>query len=153
MAKPTARVDMKTEEQVVDLDSVIKLFAERQTAFYELMDIVQLLHERGILGAIKAALLRYHDLLDAFSGWLMLQGSDSPLKIFEVANSLKAIDVDGLSKILSAASRGVERGLRDQPADLYSLVKSFNDEDIKRGLRVIIEVLRELGAHAEPNTK
>jgi len=56
LAKPTARIERRTEEPTLDLDTLVKQFMSKQEAFNEFMDILQLLHERGILTAFKAAL-------------------------------------------------------------------------------------------------
>lgn len=146
MAKPTAKVERKPEEPTLDLDVLVKQFVSRQDAFNEFMDVIQLLHERGILTAAKAALERYEDLMDVLADWLNSMGTQSPTNLLELVNNLAKADIRGLSTLISAASRGASAGVDKQPPSLEGLLKSLEEEDVKRGLWVVIQILREIGS-------
>ncbi len=146
MAKPTARVERKTEEPTLDLDTLVKQFMTRQEAFNEFMDVIQLLHERGILTALKAALERYEDILGVIADWLNSMGSQSPTNLLELVNALGRADIQGLTSLISAASRGAAAHGDEQPPTLEALLKSLEEDDVKRGLWVVIKILREIGS-------
>ncbi|MEM0271873.1 MAG: DUF1641 domain-containing protein [Thermoprotei archaeon] len=145
MAKPTTRIERKTEEATLDLDSLVKQFMARQEAFNEFMDVIQLLHERGILTALKAALLRYEEVLSVVAEWLNSMGAQSPTNLLELVNILSKADVRGLSTLISAASKGAGAKAAEHPPTLEELMKSLEDEDVKRGLWVVVHILSEIG--------
>jgi uncharacterized protein YjgD (DUF1641 family) len=146
MAKPTARVERKAEEPTLDLDTLVKQFVSRQEAFNEFMDVIQLLHERGILTALKAALERYEDLLGVLADWLNSMGTQSPANLLELVNTLTKANIRGLSSIISAASKGAATSGNKQPPSLEGLLKSLEEDDVKRGLWIVIQIVREIGS-------
>lgn len=148
MAKPTARVEKKTEEQVFDLDAVAKQFVARQDALNELMDVLQLLHERGILVAIKTALERYEEVAGIFADWVNRGRIQSPTKMLETASELGKLDLQGLAVLVRALTEA-GKDMQSKPPTLDELLKSFEEEDVKRGFAFAINVLRRLGAASE----
>lgn len=146
LAKPTAKIERSTVEPTLDLDTLVKQFMSKQEAFNEFMDILQLLHERGILTAFKAALERYEDLLGVVADWLEGMGAQSPTNLFELLNAVAKADIQGLSVMISAVSKGAASTRSEQPPSLEALLKSLEDENVRRGLWAVIQTLKEIGS-------
>jgi uncharacterized protein YjgD (DUF1641 family) len=139
LAKPTTRIERRVEESEIDLDKLMRSFAQKQNALNELIDVIELLHKTGILSALKAVLERYEELLDVLSEWLTRQGGYT--KLFELLNAFTQVDVQALSRMLRALSQAKE--VKD--ASLSSLLRALEDEDVRRGLSMLLQIVKELG--------
>jgi len=146
LAKPATRIERRTEEPTLDLDTLVKQFMGKQEAFNEFVDILQLLRDRGMLTAFKAVLERYEDLLGVVANWLEGMGAQSPTNLFELLNAVAKADVQGLGAMISAVSKGAASIRSERPPSLEVLLKSLEDENVRRGLWVVIQILKEIGS-------
>ena len=127
--------------------------AEHADALLDSLEVLQALHDRGVLDVLRGALVAGDKILE-----LLVVSLNSPESIRAIRNLLLvvkmagAIDPERLRVVTEAIPEALEpTGIPSAaPPSLWSILKSFRDEDARRGLVFISDLLRALGKHRPP---
>ncbi len=145
------------EELRVRLEQAPEDHAEALLAGYE---VLQLLHERGILDLLRGALGARDEILDTVVGQ-----ADKPAVIRAIRNllfwrrTLGRLDPQAFTAIFAAIPEGLARATapRERPVSLPGLLKRAVSKDTLRGLEAGVDFLesfgRQLNSLDEPRAK
>src|SRR6202023_3950776 len=120
---------------------------EHAQALFEAYDILQGLHDRGILAALKGALSASDFVLET-----VVETAKTPEAIRTIRNlillskKLDSIDPELLGHLIDSVPEGLGRAAkRTEPPGLFPLVQKFTSKASRRGLAAAAEILEALG--------
>jgi uncharacterized protein YjgD (DUF1641 family) len=133
------------EELLQRLDQAPAKHAEALLAVY---DLLQGLHDRGVLDALNGALSSGNFILDT-----VVETANTPENIRAIRNLLLLskllgdIDPDVLGRVVSAVPEALQQvpSAKMKASGMLSLLKKFNSEDSRRGMAFAASLLESLG--------
>jgi uncharacterized protein YjgD (DUF1641 family) len=126
--------------------------AEHVQALLALYDILQGLHDRGVLDALRDVLSAGDFVLET-----VVETAETPEAIRMIRNvmlltkMLGSIEPELLKRLIDFVPDGVAKASakRTEPLGLLSLVRKFSSKDSRRGLAVAAEILETFGRHLD----
>jgi uncharacterized protein YjgD (DUF1641 family) len=134
------------------LDQAPEEHAEATLAAYELL---QELHNRGVLEIMRGALAASDDILEK-----LVDGARTPEGIRAIRNVLffgrilGSIEPEWFEGIFQAIPEGIAQATaeRDQPVSFFRLLRRLVSKDSLRGLAAAIDFLQAFGRHLQALT-
>jgi uncharacterized protein YjgD (DUF1641 family) len=132
---------------------------EHAEALLAVYDILQSLHDRGVLAALKGVLSAGDFVLET-----LVETANRPESIRTIRNlillskKLDSIDPELLGHLIDSVPEGLAQAANEpRPPGLFSLVKKFSSTESRRGLGAAAEILeafgRRLGSRASEGTR
>jgi uncharacterized protein YjgD (DUF1641 family) len=123
---------------------------EHAAALLAACDILQELHDRGILDLVKSGLASSDELLE-----MLVDGVNTPETIRAIRNLLfwrgvlGQIEPEGFQGIFQAIPDAltVATARRDQPLSLWKILRRAVSKDSLRGLTAAVDLLESFGRH------
>ncbi|MCC6165495.1 MAG: DUF1641 domain-containing protein [Acidobacteria bacterium] len=113
--------------------------AEHAEALLAAWDLLQQLHDKGVLDVLTGALSARDAIVDRLTRLLALEDGVTTLRTLLIAGKLvSAIDPARLEAALSASAR-------DEPPSLLALTRKAASTDARRGLAATVALLEVLG--------
>ena len=133
------------EELLQRLDQAPATHAEALLAVY---DLLQGLHDRGVLDALNAALSSGNFILDT-----VVETANTPENIRAIRNLLLLskllgdIDPDVLGRVVGAVPEALQQvpSAKMKASGVLSLLQKFTSEDSRRGMAFAASLLESLG--------
>jgi uncharacterized protein YjgD (DUF1641 family) len=133
------------QELLERLDQAPATHAEALLAVY---DLLQGLHDRGVLDALNGALSSGNFILDT-----VVETANTPENIRAIRNLLilskvlSDIDPDVLGRVVSAVPEALQQvpSAKMKAPGMWSLLQKFNSEDSRRGMAFAASLLDSLG--------
>jgi len=154
MAEPitTIRKNVLSEEekQKASLDQLAAELAEREAALKQTLELVQELHDSGILEAVQAMLKAKADIAKIVVG----QATRKPItntinNLMGAAGALSEMDPELAKKLAGSLSAGLEEAKEQlqspKKTRIFDLMKAMNDPDINRAIGFGIRFLKGVG--------
>lgn len=121
---------------------------EHAEALLGIYDLLQGLHDRGVIDALNGALRSSNFILDT-----VVETANAPENIRAIRNLLLlskllgAIDPDVLGRLVSAVPEALQQvpSLETKVPGTLSLVQKFNSRDSRRGMAFAAALLESLG--------
>ena len=116
-------------------------------ALLAVYDILQGLHDRGILAAVKGLLSASDFLLET-----VVETAKTPEAIRTIRNlillskKLDSIDPELLGCLIDSVPKGLAQATKQtEPPGLFTLMQKFSSKDSRRGLAAAAEILETFG--------
>jgi len=121
---------------------------EHAEALLAVYDILQGLHDRGVLAALKGVLSASDFVLET-----LVETAKTPDAIRRIRNlillstKLDSIEPELLGHLIDSVPEGLAKASvkRAEPPGLFSLVQKFSNKDSRRGLAAAAEILETFG--------
>jgi uncharacterized protein YjgD (DUF1641 family) len=129
------------------LEQAPEQHAEAVLAAYE---VLQELHDRGVLDIMRSALAASDELLEK-----VVDGAKTPEAIRAIRNLLfwrqvlGSIEPDWFKGLFQAIPEGIAQATaeRDQPVSVFGVLRRLTSKDSLRGLAAAIDFLQAFGRH------
>ena len=129
------------------LEQAPEQHAEAVLAAYE---VLQELHDRGVLDIMRSALAASDELLEK-----VVDGAKTPEAIRAIRNLLfwrqvlGSIEPDWFKGLFQAIPEGIAQATaeRDQPVSIFGVLRRLTSKDSLRGLAAAIDFLQAFGRH------
>ena len=129
------------------LEQAPEQHAEAVLAAYE---VLQELHDRGVLDIMRSALVASDELLEK-----VVDGAKTPEAIRAIRNLLfwrqvlGSIEPDWFKGLFQAIPEGIAQATaeRDQPVSVFGVLRRLTSKDSLRGLAAAIDFLQAFGRH------
>ena len=129
------------------LEQAPEQHAEAVLAAYE---VLQELHDRGVLDIMRSALAARDELLEK-----VVDGAKTPEAIRAIRNLLfwrqvlGSIEPDWFKGLFQAIPEGIAQATaeRDQPVSVFGVLRRLTSKDSLRGLAAAIDFLQAFGRH------
>jgi uncharacterized protein YjgD (DUF1641 family) len=130
---------------------LVRLLGEHREALKELLELVELLHERGFLRNANYLLREWHQVYMHLTDFMVRPGSEQFMKNLTAVAYYTLADLDpeevkrfarGMNYAVKAASVASER---ERKVGIFSLSSEIRDDDVNRGLKAFLGFLRGLG--------
>jgi uncharacterized protein YjgD (DUF1641 family) len=124
--------------------------AEHAEAVLAAYEVLQELHDRGVLEIMRGALAASDELLEK-----VVDGARTPQAIRAIRNLLfwrqilGSIEPEWFKGIFQAVPEGIARATaeREQPVGLFGLLRRLTSKDSLRGLAAALDFLQAFGRH------
>ncbi len=128
--------------------------AESAAAIRELLELVRLLDERGVL-RFSSDLLREEDrvvavLTDRLSAGDVRRAIRNLEVLVKTFRDLDPGTLGALARGMPAALSEAHRAERDRPMGIFEIVSTLRDPEVNRGVRMVLGFLRGIGRDAPP---
>jgi uncharacterized protein YjgD (DUF1641 family) len=128
---------------------------EHAEALLAVYDILQGLHDRGVLAALKGLLTASDFVLES-----VVQTAETPDAIRRIRNlillsqKLDSIEPELLGHLIDSVPEGLAKASakRTEPPGLFSLVQRFTSKESRRSLAVAAEILETFGSRLGPGS-
>jgi len=112
---------------------------EHADAILEAYDLLESLHEKGILSALNGALRASDTVIDKVTDAVSSKEAVNAVRIgLLLGNLLNSVEVDRVHSLLTSPEK--------KSPSLISLVGQMNNEDVRRGMSVGLSLLGVFGA-------
>ncbi|WP_047497253.1 DUF1641 domain-containing protein [Terriglobus sp. TAA 43] len=112
---------------------------EHADAILEAYDLLESLHEKGILSALNGALRASDTVIEKVTDVVSSKEAVNAVRIgLLLGNLLSAVEVDRVHTLLTSPEK--------KAPSLISLVGTMNNEDVRRGMSVGLSLLGVFGA-------
>lgn len=112
---------------------------EHADAILEAYDLLESLHQKGILSALNGALRASDTVIDKVTDAVSSKEAVNAVRIgLLLGNLLSSVDVDRVHTLLTSPEK--------KSPSLLSLVGQMNNEDVRRGMSVGLSLLGVFGA-------
>jgi uncharacterized protein YjgD (DUF1641 family) len=144
--RPTPTNSRETLQRKLDEAPV-----EHVDAILASYDLLQQLHDRGILDVLRGALGAGDEIVLQLSGVLTEPTTVRGLRnLVLMAQILGNLNPEVLHGILRELPQSLEQKADRQPPSILSLMSRFNSPDSRRGLAVTVSLLEGLGRGLSP---
>ena len=148
MAAPIKFESVRRSAQAELLERLEQAPAEHAEALLAVYDLLQGLHDRGVLDALNGALSSSDFILDT-----VVETANTPENIRAIRNLLLlskllgGIDPDVLGRVVSAVPEALKQvpSAQVKPRGMLSLLQKFNSPDSRRGMAFAANLLESLG--------
>jgi uncharacterized protein YjgD (DUF1641 family) len=152
MAQPIRFTVPPPDPRVVLRDRLERAPQEHAEAVLAAYDLLQALHDRGILDVTRSALAASDELLEK-----VVEGVSTPGSIRALRNLvfwqgiLGSIEPKWFKGLVEAVPEGLETATaeRDQPVRLWTLLRRALSKDSLRGLAAGVDFLESFGRHLQ----
>jgi uncharacterized protein YjgD (DUF1641 family) len=151
MARPIrARPEAPTGPEIVATRTLATDLAATDESVRELLELVRLLDERGLL-RFASDLLREEDRVVAvLSDRVPPDGVRRAMRNLEVlVKTFRDIDpktLDALARGVPGALEAARRAQGDEPLGILAILRVLRDPEVNRGVRMVLGFLRGIGA-------
>ncbi|WP_026677770.1 DUF1641 domain-containing protein [Fictibacillus gelatini] len=154
MAKPITKIEepvlTEKEKQDQSLQKVLEDVSKNADGIKETIQLLQELHESGILGAINHLVEAKEQVAKIAVGQMLRPPVTNALNnAMAAAGVLTEIDPETTKKLTAGLSKGLqkaEEGLRtNKKVGVFDLVKLLKDPDINRVITFSLDLLKGLG--------
>jgi len=121
---------------------------EHAQALFEVYDILQGLHDRGILAALKGVLSASDFVLESVVETAKTpEAVRSVRNVFLLTKMLGSIEPEVLEQLIDSVPEGLAKASapRKETPGLFSLVQKLTSQESRRGLAVAAEILETFG--------
>jgi len=123
---------------------------ERAEAVLAAYEVLQELHDRGVLEIMRGALAASDEILEK-----VVDGAKTPEAIRAIRNLLfwrqilGSIDPDWFKGLFQAIPEGIAQATakRDQPVSVFGVLRRLTNKDSLRGLAAAVDFLQAFGRH------
>jgi uncharacterized protein YjgD (DUF1641 family) len=153
MAKPIRDIEKQVPNAAVEeaqaMQEVLRAAVKHKDALLELFELVNELHEAGLLEAANALLQNRHKVGVIGITQLNKSGAQRMIK-----NGMSAVQVLGkldpqkVEQLLGGVASGVDHAVaakQERPAGLWGMVKQMRDPQVQSSLGVMLNFLRGMG--------
>ena len=156
MAQPISLTIAPRDPKRELLERLEKAPAEHAAAILDSYELLQELHEHGVFALVRGVLGASDKLVEAAS-----TGANSTESIRAMRNAmilakmLGAIDPDILQGVSTAVGEtlGNAKDMPAKPPGMFSLLTGFTGPDHRRGLALVSDLLKRLGAAFSPGNR
>src|SRR5713226_5373264 len=150
MARPIA-LEFPPRDPAAELRSKLEHApAEHAEALLEAYEVLQALHEQGVLDILRGALGAKDQILET-----VITTANTPETIRAIRNLLfwrkilGSIEPEGIKGLFKAIPEGLARSKaeRDKPVGLWGLLKRIRSKDSLRGMAAAVDFLEAFGRH------
>jgi uncharacterized protein YjgD (DUF1641 family) len=130
-----------------DLGREVERDRESLTRFLE---FVRVLDESGILRIVSDFSAANEDLIRLAVEWISRPGAQRAIQNLRVLlETLEKIEPAKLERLLGEFGRALDRGIKvgpsERPLGAFALLRQLGEPDTNRGLRVLLEALKDFG--------
>jgi uncharacterized protein YjgD (DUF1641 family) len=130
-----------------DLGREVERDRESLTRFLE---FVRVLDESGILRIVNDFSAANEDLIRLAVEWISRPGAQRAIQNLRVLlETLEKIEPAKLERLLGEFGRALDRGIKvgpsERPLGAFALLRQLGEPDTNRGLRVLLEALKDFG--------
>ncbi|MBU8908680.1 DUF1641 domain-containing protein [Desertibacillus haloalkaliphilus] len=161
MAKQITQIEKQTpsevEERAEAIKKLVDMTADNHESLMTFMEIIEELHEAGILDMVKG-LLRTRDKVGA----LAVEQMNQPTMHRVIRNGTSAfqflgrMDPDQLEQMLNGVSQGLDKTAdrtgRQEPIGLWGMVKQMRDPDVNASMTTLLGFLQGMGQEFNKKT-
>jgi uncharacterized protein YjgD (DUF1641 family) len=120
--------------------------AEHAEAVLSAFELLQLLHDRGVLNLARGILAAGSEIMDLVTTSLNTPGAIRSIRnVLLFSGVVGRLSPDKLSSALDAVNSETIRQAGQVPPGMLELFRRMRTEDCRRGLGVIISLLEEFG--------
>lgn len=154
MAKPITKIDepilTEKEKQDQSLKGVLQDLSQNADGIKETMQLLQELHESGILGAINNLVEAKEQVAKIAVGQMLRPPVTNAINNAMAAGGLLTeMNPETTKKLMGGLSKGLqkaEEGLQaNKKVSVFDLVRLMRDPDVNRVLKFSIDLLKGLG--------
>ncbi|MED4877638.1 DUF1641 domain-containing protein [Anoxybacillus geothermalis] len=155
MAKPIATIQKRQmSEEEKRAEALAKLKAavgDSEEAVRELLDVIEQLHESGLLEAASALLKSREKVAKIVVGQLNQKPVTTMINhAFALAGLASSLDPEKTAKLLEHIAEGAmeayeQTAVETKKIGLFDLLKALNDPDVNRAIRFFLSVLKAIG--------
>lgn len=160
MAKAIKQIDKQIpnpiEEQAQAIQHLIEMTAESRDALVSFLEILQELHNAGILDIVNGLLKTRHKV-----GVLAMGQLNQPDMHRIIKNGINTIqflgelDPDQLNTMLKAVNKGLQKSTtnakKGEQVSLWAIARSIRDPDIKMSMTTMLGFLEGMGKGIRKN--
>lgn len=153
MAKPIKNIQRMpisdTAQKDQDLAEIQEALSEHKTAILETIDVLQGLHDRGILPLLNSLLKEGDKVLAIIVKELNKEQNSRVLEnIVQLALIVGSLDLDRLKPIIGGVNAGLQEAAAqsDEQTSLLSLWKSLRDPEVQRAISILLNLLKGMGS-------
>lgn len=160
MAKPTKEVkrfpisaEAKREQDLTEIEQAL---TEHKTAVLETIELLQRLHDRGILPLLNNLLAEGDQVLAIVMKELNKPQNSRVLEnLVQLALMLGALDLDRMKPLVKGVNAGIEEAAvqTEEQTSLFRLWKSLRDPEIQRAMTVLTGFLKGMGSELAEDSK
>ncbi|MBX6394708.1 MAG: DUF1641 domain-containing protein, partial [Alicyclobacillaceae bacterium] len=158
MAKPirtmVKREYSPEEERRREVEQLMHTAAEHKEALEEALEVVALLHEKGILRVLKGVLAAGEELLEILVEQINAGSGKRVLKnMVQVGQWLSSAEFSAMAETARAVSEGVRQAAGTVSSEgrrpgLLDLMKAVRDPDVVAGLLLLLQAAKVVGSSA-----
>jgi len=154
MARPITKIASQpvTEQdrQNQAVDSVLASLAQNAEGIQEAIQLLQELHDSGVLGALQAAVEAKEDIAKIVVGQIARPPVTNMINnAMAAAGALTELSPDTTQKLMKGMTKGIqkaEEGLRSgQKVGIFDLMRAISDPDMNRAVGFGLNLLKGLG--------
>jgi uncharacterized protein YjgD (DUF1641 family) len=120
--------------------------AEHAEAILSTFEVLQLLHDRGVLNLVRGLLAAGGELVDIVTASLNTPESIRSIRnVLLLGKLLGSLPPEAVQSIVDAMVSATSRPAGQTPPGILELFRRMRSEDSRRGLAVTIELLEALG--------
>ena len=158
MARPINRIKRLPESEDVrkqrDLEDIGQALSRHKTAVLEAIELVQGLHDRGILPLLNSLVAEGDKVLAIAVKELNRPQNARILENFvQLALLVGSLDLERLKPMLDSVNAGLQEAATGRASEnresLMSLFKTLRDPDVQRALSVLISFLKGMGREGD----
>ena len=153
MAKPIKNIQRMpisdTAQKDQDLAEIQEALSEHKTAILETIDVLQGLHDRGILPLLNSLLKEGDKVLAIIVKELNKEQNSRVLEnLVQLALLIGSLDLDRLKPITDGVNAGLQEAAAqsDEQTSLLSLWKSLRDPEVQRAISILLNLLKGMGS-------
>jgi uncharacterized protein YjgD (DUF1641 family) len=110
------------------------------------LDLLQLLHDRGVLDLLRGLVGAGDQVVDIVTTALNSPDAIRGMRNFLLLTKFFAtVPPEVLSRLVQAATEGASRQKSAQPPSLLQLMRRINTPDARHGMAVLIDLLESVG--------
>lgn len=162
MAKPIQEIRRlplsDAERRERDLEDILQALTDHQSAVLETVELLQGLHERGILSFLNSLLANGDHVLAIMVKELNKPQNTRLLQnLAQLVVMMGSIELDKLNRIVDGAQSGLKEAAAqsDDDLSLLGLWRAMRDPEVQRALSILLGALkgigREEGRRGEPS--
>jgi uncharacterized protein YjgD (DUF1641 family) len=119
---------------------------EHAEAILSALEVLQLLHDRGVLNLVRGLLAAGDELVDIVTASLNTPESIRSIRnALLLARLLGSLPPEAVHSVLDAVTSATNRPTGQNPPGILELFRRMRSENSRRGLAVAIDVLEALG--------
>lgn len=153
MAEPIKRIERKPlsveAEKKRDLEEIQHALTEHKTAILETIELLQGLHDRGILPLLNSLLAEGDKVLA-----IAMKEINKPQNSRVIENAVQlalmagSLDLERLKPILDGVNAGLKEAApqTDEQTSLLNLLKALRDPEVQRAVTILISFLKGMGS-------
>jgi uncharacterized protein YjgD (DUF1641 family) len=120
--------------------------AEHAGAILSVLEVLQLLHDRGVLNLVRGMLAAGGELVDIVTASLNTPESIRSIRnVLLLGKLLGSLPPEAVQSMLEAVTSATSRPAGQNPPGILELFRRMRTENSRRGLAVVLDVLEGFG--------